>query len=239
MRSLYRIQRERSGTCLRRLYQREAGVYGGVCGLQVGKNLLKQQIKIEKNYYTFGSGNRNAVYRERVYVEKKFFNKNKKTLLIVIVVIAFIGMIAKESVGSCAISGCNNKQAEGSRYCYFHRMYNRKSSSYGNSSDNNNHSSSNTSFNSSSTKNSDEGNVRNYNSNYNNSGDYSNRSKTDLSNRSSYSTTAWKDKNTYNSYDDGYDDIYMNEEYDSDRYDRDSDYADGVDDAMDEFDEDY
>lgn len=46
-------------------------------------------------------------------------------------------------------------------------------------------------------------------------------------------------KNTYNSYDDGYDDIYMNEEYDSDRYDRDSDYADGVDDAMDEFDEDY
>lgn len=82
-------------------------------------------------------------------------------------------------------------------------------------------------------------------SNYNNSDDYSNRSKTDLSNRSSYSTTAWKDKktstkkNTYNSYDDGYDDIYMNEQYDSDRYDRDSDYADGVDDAMDEFDEDY
>lgn len=174
-------------------------------------------------------------------MKKKSFNKNKKALLIVIVTIAFIGIIAKESVGRCAISGCNNKQAEGSRYCYFHRMYNRKSSSSGTSSGNNNHNSSNTSFNSSSTKNGEEGNVSNYNS----SNNYSNRSKTDSSNHSSYSTTTWKDrststkKNTYNSYDDGYDDIYMNEEYDSGRYDRDSDYADGVDDAMDEFDEDY
>ena len=49
-----------------------------------------------------------------------------------------------------------------------------------------------------------------------------------------------KDKsNTYDSYDDGYDDIYMDGDYDYDRYDRDSDYADGVDDAMDEFDEDW
>ena len=41
-------------------------------------------------------------------------------------------------------------------------------------------------------------------------------------------------KSTYDSYDDGYDDIYMDGDYDCDRYDRDSDYADGVDDAMDE-----
>lgn len=33
--------------------------------------------------------------------------------------------------------------------------------------------------------------------------------------------------------------IYMDGDYDYDRYDRDSDYADGVDDAMDEFDEDW
>ena len=44
---------------------------------------------------------------------------------------------------------------------------------------------------------------------------------------------------TYNSYDDGYDDIYMDGDYDYDRYDSDSDYADGVDDAMDEFGEDW
>lgn len=33
--------------------------------------------------------------------------------------------------------------------------------------------------------------------------------------------------------------IYMDGDYDYDRYDRDSDYADGVDDAMDEFEEDW
>ena len=46
-------------------------------------------------------------------------------------------------------------------------------------------------------------------------------------------------KRTYDSYDDGYDDIYMDGDYDYDRYDSDSDYADGVDDAMDETGEDW
>lgn len=44
---------------------------------------------------------------------------------------------------------------------------------------------------------------------------------------------------TYDSYDEGYDDIYMDGDYDDDRYDNDSDYADGVDDAMDDDDEDW
>ena len=39
---------------------------------------------------------------------------------------------------------------------------------------------------------------------------------------------------SYDSYDEGYDDIYMNGDYDYDRYDSDYDYAAGVDDAMDE-----
>lgn len=46
-------------------------------------------------------------------------------------------------------------------------------------------------------------------------------------------------KKTYDSYDEGYDDIYMDGDYDYDRYDSDSDYADGVDDAMDETGEDW
>ena len=37
----------------------------------------------------------------------------------------------------------------------------------------------------------------------------------------------------------GYDDIYMDGDYDYDRYNSDSDYADGVDDAMDEYEEDW
>ena len=60
---------------------------------------------------------------------------------------------------------------------------------------------------------------------------------------SSYSSGTKKStttkKSTYDSYDDGYDDIYMDGDYDYDRYDRDSDYADGVDDAMDEYGEDW
>lgn len=57
--------------------------------------------------------------------------------------------------------------------------------------------------------------------------------------KSSTGTSSSKKSNTYDSYDEGYDDIYMDGDYDYDRYDRDSDYADGVDDAMDEFDEDW
>ena len=62
-------------------------------------------------------------------------------------------------------------------------------------------------------------------------------------NKPSYSSgtkkSATTKKSTYDSYDDGYDDIYMDGDYDYDRYDRDSDYADGVDDAMDEYGEDW
>ena len=68
-------------------------------------------------------------------------------------------------------------------------------------------------------------------------------SKSNSTNKPSYSSGTKKStttkKSTYDSYDDGYDDIYMDGDYDYDRYDRDSDYADGVDDAMDEYGEDW
>ena len=44
---------------------------------------------------------------------------------------------------------------------------------------------------------------------------------------------------TYASYDSGYDSIYDDGDYDWDRYQKDKDYADGVDDAMEELDEDW
>lgn len=52
-------------------------------------------------------------------------------------------------------------------------------------------------------------------------------------------TSSSKKNNPCNSYDDGYDDIYMDDDYNYDRYYKDSDYADGVDDAMDDLDEDW
>lgn len=45
--------------------------------------------------------------------------------------------------------------------------------------------------------------------------------------------------NPYASYDSGYDSIYDDRDYDWNRYQKDKDYADGVDDAMEELDEDW
>ena len=41
------------------------------------------------------------------------------------------------------------------------------------------------------------------------------------------------------SYDEGYDSVYEDDDYDLDRYDRDQDYADGVDDAISDYEEEY
>lgn len=46
-------------------------------------------------------------------------------------------------------------------------------------------------------------------------------------------------KVVHDTYDDGYDDIYYDDNYDVDRYNSDSDYATGVDDAMDDMGEDW
>lgn len=62
---------------------------------------------------------------------------------------------------------------------------------------------------------------------------------TSSTNKNTTGTSSSKKNNPYNSYDDGYDDIYMDDDYDYDRYYKDSDYADGVDDAMDDLDEDW
>lgn len=50
------------------------------------------------------------------------------------------------------------------------------------------------------------------------------------------STASKKTYNAYDSYDAGYEDVYENDDFDWDRYYSDDDYADGVDDAMDELD---
>ena len=50
------------------------------------------------------------------------------------------------------------------------------------------------------------------------------------------SSSKSKKKSSWECYDEGYEDVYFNEDYDWDRYWSDSDYADGVDDAMDELD---
>jgi len=59
----------------------------------------------------------------------------------------------------------------------------------------------------------------------------SNKSSSSKSN--SYSS---KKNSSWDSYDKGYEDVWLDDDYDWDRYQYDSDYADGVDDAMDDCD---
>ena len=70
-----------------------------------------------------------------------------------------------------------------------------------------------------------------YKSSYSSSyGNYSNK-KSSSSSSSTYSSSSYS---SYDSYDKGYEDVYENEDYDENRYELDSEYANGVDDALDE-----
>ena len=120
-------------------------------------------------------------------MKKNSFGQGLAVFLVVIGIFYIIGAISEASEPKCIKSGCDNKQATNSSYCYLHKPYSGSSSSHSNSQ------------------------------------------------KSSTGTSSSKKSNIYDSYDD----IYMDGDYDYDRYDRDSDYADGVDDAMDEFDEDW
>ena len=74
------------------------------------------------------------------------------------------------------------------------------------------------------------------------SGSSSKKTGTSSGSSSSYSTKSHSSSNKsnpYASYDSGYDSIYDDGDYDWDRYQKDKGYADGVDDAMEELDEDW
>lgn len=156
-------------------------------------------------------------------MKKNSFGQGLAVFWVVIGIFYIIGAISEASEPKCIKSGCDNKQAINSSYCYLHKPYTGSSSSHRSSyySNKSSGSSSSSSHNNKSTAGSNE-------SSYNSS-----------TKKSSTGTSSSKKSNTYNSYDDGYDDIYMDGDYDYDRYNRDSDYADGVDDAMDEYGEDW
>lgn len=140
------------------------------------------------------------------------------TVLIVVVILYIIGSAVDGSRPKCIKSGCNNDRAPESMYCYLHK-------SSGNST---------------------------YKDSYSGTTRGTTVSTTEVTTRQAGETTtvttreepttrAWKDNvsyknnsssNPYKSYDDGYDDVYMDGEYDDDIYNSDSDYADGVDDAI-------
>lgn len=136
------------------------------------------------------------------------------SIIAVFVVIGFlllIGWIMDASTPKCIKAGCKNDQSPNSSYCYLHKPYTSHSSYKSKSS----------------------------NSNKSTSGSTSTGSKSNSSGKTSSSTTYYgtsKKSSSYSSYDDGYDAVYDDDDYDDDRYWSDPDYADGVDDAMDELD---
>ena len=156
-------------------------------------------------------------------MKKNSFGQGLAVFLVVIGIFYIIGAISEASEPKCIKSGCDNKQATNSSYCYLHKPYSGSSSSHSGSSYSNKSSSS-----SSSSSHNNKSTAGSNASSYNSS-----------TKKSSTGTSSSKKSKTYDSYDDGYDDIYMDGDYDYNRYGRDSDYADGVDDAMDEFDEDW
>ncbi|MCI6021206.1 MAG: hypothetical protein MRZ64_05890 [[Bacteroides] pectinophilus] len=145
-------------------------------------------------------------------------------IIVVAGVIWFAGAIIDANETKCIKPGCNNRQASDSSYCYAHEPCKSSSSSYGKSSGSSSYGST--------SKRSSSGASKSTTS----------KSTTSKSNTTGKSTTGKNSttsksggsKNYVDSYDDGYDDILMDGDYDYDRYDRDSGYADGVDDAIDE-----
>lgn len=131
--------------------------------------------------------------------------------------LGLIGMAIEGSKPTCIKSGCENEQASGSSYCYLHKPY---SGSYSSSTGSSGYGSESTSTGSS--------------KKYNYSSSPSSTSSSNYSGKSKdYSSSSSSSKyDTQNSYDDGYDEVYDDLDYDIDRYYEDDDYASGVDDAM-------
>ena len=134
----------------------------------------------------------------------------------IIVAVVLLIVIAIPSEPKCSMSSCDNDAKDGSSYCYLHDLSYR---SYGNPDYNEVY----------------ENSKKNRNNN-SSSSDYSNSNSTSNNISTNRGTTSKKTYNSYDSYDEGYEDIYDNEDYDMDRYNNDSEYAAGVDDAMDDLD---
>ena len=156
-----------------------------------------------------------------------------KKFLIVICLIIGIGIVCEFGFNSynpyetkCVEAGCNNDRVEGSIYCKEHKPSEKDITEettketttyyYHNSSSSSSYS--------------------NSSSSYGGSSSYSNSSSSSTGGYSSYSSGS-SSSSPYKSYDEGYEAVYDDDDYDWDRYNSDSDYAEGVDDALDELDD--
>lgn len=139
--------------------------------------------------------------------KKNFFGEPVIMIFGVLFVLYFIGAVIGALEPRCSKVGCDNYRAGDSSYCYEHKpIYTHKYTS-----------------------------GKSYGSSSSGSS-YGSGSTTKRKSTYSYSSgkSSRKNSDPYDSYDDGYDDVIDEGDYDDERYDRDSDYADGVDEAMEE-----
>lgn len=108
-------------------------------------------------------------------------------IVLVVIVLYIIGAVSSANEPKCKKSGCDNKQASGSSYCYLHKPY-KSNNGYSNNSDN--------SYSHSAT-------TETTKSKYNNTSSGSMVSTTTES--SSYKYNSSNTGSPYKSYDDGYD----------------------------------
>lgn len=154
------------------------------------------------------------MFRGGTHMNRRNDNSGIIAGIIVIGLFLFIGLIVNESKPECIKAGCDREQTDGSSYCYLHEHF----------SDGSSYKSSYTNYGSSSST--------TYSDSANNSEASSSSSKTSTSSNKNKTGNS----NPYSSYDEGYEDVYDGDDYDWDRYWEDDDYADGVDDAMEDCD---
>ena len=140
-----------------------------------------------------------------------------KKFLIVICLIIGIGIVCEFGFNSynpyetkCVEAGCNNDRVEGSIYCKEHKPSEKDT-----------------------TEETTKETTTYY---YHNSSSSKKKSSSSTGGYSSYSSGS-SSSSPYKSYDEGYEAVYDDDDYDWDRYNSDSDYAEGVDDALDELDD--
>lgn len=154
----------------------------------------------------------------------------------VIAVFLIFAYCISENSRTCFETNCNNRPVSDSIYCSIHkqRKYYSSSSYSGNKSTSSSSSSRNKNSSSSS---SSRNKSTSSSSSSRNKSSYSGGSSGNKSSSYSSSSGSAKKKSKYSDpYSDGYDDIYLDDDYDSKRYSSDREYANGVDDAMEDLD---
>lgn len=151
------------------------------------------------------------------------FGSGIVAVIVCFIVIGFIGMALGESEPRCIKWGCDNAQVDGSSYCSLH-----KPSSLGGGSG---YDSSNSTGYGSTNSYEESGKESDYDNSSGSSGNSGSSSSSDYSGKSNTHSDSSKHY-TQDTYDEGYEAVYDDDDYDMDRYLEDDDYASGVDDAM-------